>query len=141
MKYIGTQMCNMSANEIYDIIHKKGRRVIKKLERIFGDGYSYEMIISYTLKDYESHVYKLMVDTIDDWLNAHFTDIRPSIVLLIRINVINEFAAIRFEIDKSGKLQFVYLKNQNFYTLDTNEWTTPEEIMKRHSMKLLMDKL
>lgn len=141
---IGTQMCNTSPSTIYGEVYREGTEYIKRFEHLLGKDYNYEFVISYSPMGDETIIQRLLVDTIDEWMNTKFYGILPRFNLSIRVDTYYEFHASEFKIGLDGFFKLDYCSS--FYTtkfrnLQTGRKVTIDDIKRAHNMRLLRSKI
>ena len=148
MNYIGTQMCNMSADEIYDLIINDSKKYMEHYHRIFPDDMTLSLSIGYGVNGSYGFGFileSLTVENIDKWLH-HLFAVLPNSEIHINLGNTNCSTYILYYVcGTNGEINNNYYQSlsieQKYYNHNDNTYISYDNIIKKHKLNKLMVKL
>ena len=141
-------MCNMSADEIYDLIINDSKKYMEHYYRIFPDDMVLSLSIGYGVNSsYELGfiLESLTVENIDKWLHHSFTEL-PRLEIHISLGDTNCTTYILYyRLRSNGEISNDYYQSlsieQKYYNHNDNMYISYDNIIKKHKLNKLMVKL
>lgn len=142
-------MCNMSADEIYELILNDSKKYMEHYSRIFPDDMSLSLYIGYGVRyDLGFILQSLTVENIDKWLHHSFT-VLPNLEIHISLGDTNCSTYILYYVcGTNGVINNYYHQTlsieQKYYNHDGNifaSYISYDNIIKKHRLNKLMVKL
>lgn len=144
MKCVGTQMCNMSADEFYELIINDSKIYLEHYSRIFPDDMVLTLNIGFD-RIYDYDLQTLTVDNIDKWLHYEF-DSLPRLEVHINFGNTNCSTYILYYLcGTNGEISNSYSQSldvtQKYYNHNDNTYISYDNIIKKYVLNKLMVKL